>query len=59
MAAATQTQGYSDAFQRVFPDRDSAITAWMAYTEEGIYPDYGKGPWVVYLGRKPGIFIKV
>ena len=45
-----QTQGYSDAFQRVFPDRNAARATWKAYVRDKIYPDYGKAPWVVFLG---------
>jgi len=54
-----QTQGHSDAFQRVFPDFDTAKAAWLAYVEDQVYPDYGKGPWVVFLGRRPGVFTRV
>ena len=59
IAAALETQGFSGAFQRSFPDLDSARAAWDAFTRDGTYPNYGKGPWVVFLGRKPGIFIRV
>ena len=54
-----QTQGFSDGFQRTFPDRDSAEAAWSAYVRYKAYPDYGIGPWVVFIGRKPGVAIKV
>jgi hypothetical protein len=54
-----QTQGYSEGFQKTFPTRDSAAAAWSAYVLDKTYPTYGKGPWVVYLGRKPGVFTKV
>ena len=54
-----QTQGYSEGFQKTFLTRNSAETAWIAYTQDRTYPDYGKGPWVVFLGRKPGVFTKV
>lgn len=57
--AAMQTQGFSDAFQRVYPDRTSAEAAWNLYCADGTYPDYGKSPWVVYNGRRPGVFDKV
>jgi hypothetical protein len=59
LSAAMQTTGFSDAFQRCYPDRESARAAWTAFTIHGIYPDYGKGPWVVFLGRKPGVFVRV
>jgi len=54
-----QTQGHKEGFQRFFPTRDSAMAAWSAYNRDKTYPDYGKGPWVVFLGRKPGVFTKV
>ena len=54
-----QTQGFSDAFHQVFPDCDSAKAAWSTFTRDGIYPDYGRGPWVVYLGHKPGVCSKM
>lgn len=57
--AAMQTQGYSDAFQRTYPSYELAEAAWIAYTRDGTYPDYGRGPWVVFHGRKPGVFERV
>ena len=59
LGAALQTQGFSDGFQRVYPDHELAEAAWNAYTRDGIYPDYGKSPWVVFLGRKPGLIERV
>ena len=59
ISAALTTQGFSDAFQRSFPDRGSATAAWNTFAQDRTYPDYGKGPWVVFLGRKPGVFTKV
>ena len=58
-SAAFHTQGFSDAFQRAFPSRDSAEAAWSAYTRDGTYPGYGRGPWVVYHGQRPGVFTKM
>ncbi|KAF9782643.1 hypothetical protein BJ322DRAFT_1110520 [Thelephora terrestris] len=54
-----QTQGFSDPFQRIYPNFESAESAWNAYIRDKIYPDYGKSPWVVFLGNKPGVFTKV
>ena len=59
LIAITQTQGFSNAFQRTYPDYASALAAWNAFTRDGIYPDYGRGPWVVFLGRKPGLIERV
>ena len=57
--AAMQTQGFSDGFQRVFPDCDSAEEAWSAFIQDGTYPDYSRGPWVVYLGNRLGVISKI
>ena len=54
-----QTQGYSDNFQRVYPNHESAEAAWKAFKQEGIFPGYGKSPWVVYIGNKPGVAVKM
>ena len=54
-----QTQGYSDNFQRAYPSRESAEVAWRAFRQNGIFPDYGKGLWVVYIRNKPGVAIKM
>ena len=51
MQAVGQRDGYH---QREFPDRVSAEAAFTRFENEGIYPDYGKAPWVVFLGRKVG-----
>lgn len=59
MAVALQTQGFTDAFQRIYPDRVSAEAAWVDYYQDGIYPDYGRSPWVIFLGRKCGVFKRV
>ena len=57
--AAFQTQGFSDGFQKAFPDRDSAEAAWSAFARDGTYPDYGRAPWVVFLGRRPGVYSRM
>lgn len=54
-----QTQGFSNPFQRVYPDFESAEDAWNDFTRAKIYPGYGKAPWVVYLGQTTGIFTNV
>ena len=54
-----QTQNFSGAFQCTYPDRASATAAWEAYQQDGIFPGYSKGPWVVFLGRKLGVFERV
>lgn len=56
LSAAIQSQGFSGAFQRVYPDHESATEAWEAYQRDGTFPGYGKAPWVVFNGRKVGVF---
>lgn len=57
MLASTQTQGRGlDGFQKSYPDHKSAEIAWSAHVR---HITYGKGPWVVFLGRKPGVFTNV
>jgi len=54
-----QDIGQRDGYQRVYPDRVSAEAAFTRFENEGIYPDYGKAPWVVFLGRKVGPVTKM
>ena len=57
--ASIQTVGQKDGFQRAYPDRASAEAAFELFENEQIYPDYGKAPWVVFLGRKTGVVTKM
>ena len=57
--AMVQTVGQKDGFQRCYPDRASAETAFRLFEDEKVYPDYGKAPWVVYLGRRIGVITKM
>ena len=59
LSAAMQTVGQKDGFQRCYPDRASAEAAYDLFEEQGIYPDYGKSPWVVFHGRKTGVVSKM
>ena len=59
MIAAVQTQCFSDGFQRAYANRDAAEAAWQAFMRNGTFPDYGRSPWVVYFGRRPGVFTRV
>ena len=59
ITATTQTIGQEDGYQRVYPDRASAEAAFNRFENEGIYPDYGKAPWVVFLGRNVGVLTKM
>jgi len=57
--AAMQTVGQKDGFQRAYPDQASAEAAFNLFKNERIYPDYGKAPWVVFLGGKVGVITKM
>ena len=57
--ASFQTQGFSDNFQRTYSDRETADAAWCAYMRDGTLPDYGRPPWVVYIGRRVGVMERV
>ena len=59
VTAAMQTIGHRDGYQRVYADRVSAEAAFHRFESEGIYPDYGKAPWVVFLGRRVGVATKM
>ena len=54
-----QTVGQKDGFQRCYPDRASAEAAFSLFENEKVYPDYGKAPWVVYLGHRIGVITKM
>ncbi|KAF9787403.1 hypothetical protein BJ322DRAFT_1107468 [Thelephora terrestris] len=58
-SAIFQVQCFSDAFQRAFPSRKVAENAWVAFMKDGTFPDYGRSPWVVYFGRRPGVFERI
>jgi hypothetical protein len=54
-----QTVGFSDGFQKAYPDCKSTEDAWLAFDRDGSYPTYGKAPWVVFLGRKLGVLSRI
>lgn len=57
--ASIQTIGQKDGFQRFYPDHASAKDAFDLFRDEGIYPDYGRAPWVVFLGCRIGVITKM
>ena len=59
LGAAAQSQSFPDGFQKAFPNREQAMDAWIAFMSDGTYPGYGKRPWVVYVGRRTGVFLRV
>lgn len=54
--AISQTDGFSNAFMLAFNDPASAGLAFERFQEDGTVPNHGHGPWVVFMGRRPGVF---
>jgi hypothetical protein len=59
MIATLESQCFSDGFQRAYPNPEAAEAVWLAFMRDGTFPDYGRSPWVVYFGRRPGVFTRV
>ena len=59
LLASFQTQGFSGNFQRIYPNRETADAAWLAYMRDGTFPDYGRSPWVIFIGRWVGVTERV
>ena len=54
--ATEQTDGFPDAFMLAFEDPAQANDAFNRFLEHGIIPARGRGPWVVFVGRRQGVF---
>ena len=39
-----------------YDDPTAANTAYEQFQEFGTIPAHGRGPWVVFMGRQPGVF---
>lgn len=39
-----------------FDDQAAASAAYEQFQTDGIVPSHGRGPWVVFVGRQPGVF---
>ena len=55
--ATEQTEGFPNSFKLAFEDAAQAHHAWNQFIEDGTIPAHGRGPWVVFVGRKQGVFI--
>lgn len=56
VSAIEQTKGFPDAFKLAFEDPAQADNAFDKFREDGTIPAHGRGPWVVFIGRKQGVF---
>ena len=54
--ATEQTEGFPNAFKLAFEDTAHANHAWNKFLEDGTIPAHGRGPWVVFVGRRQGVF---
>ena len=54
--ATDQTDGFPHAFMLAFDDPAAADTAYERFQEDGTIPAHGRGPWVVFIGRRRGVF---
>jgi len=54
--ATSQTDGFPGAFMLAFDDPAAANTAYEQFQQSGVVPAHGRGPWVVFIGRQPGVF---
>ena len=54
--ASRQTDGYPCALMLAFDNPDAAEHAYELFEEDGTTPAHGRGPWVVFIGRTPGVF---
>ena len=54
--ATDQTDGFQRAFMLAFDDPAVADAAYEKFQEDGTIPVHGRGPWVVFVGRQPGVF---
>ena len=54
--AIEQTEGFANGFKLAFEDPVQAHDAYNQFIKDGIIPPHGKGPWVVFAGRRQGIF---
>ena len=54
--ATSQTDGFPFGLMLAFDDPAVADRAYEEFQEDGTTPDHGRGPWVVFIGRTPGVF---
>ena len=56
LTATSQTNGFPHGFMLAFDDPATADTAHKEFQISGTIPTHGRGPWVVFIGRRPGVF---
>ena len=56
IGATEQTEGFPNAFKLAFEDPAQADKAYSKFLKDGTVPAHGRGPWVVFAGRKQGVF---
>ena len=54
--ATSQTDGFPYSLLLAFDDPVAADRAYEEFLDDGTTPSYGRGPWVVFIGRTPGVF---
>ena len=54
--ATSQTDGFANALTLAFDDPSVAEHAYEQFQDNGTIPAHGRGPWVVFMGRQPGVF---
>ena len=54
--AISQTDSFPHSLVLAFDDPAIADRAYEAFQEDGTTPAQGRGPWVVFIGRTPGVF---
>ena len=57
--ASIQTVGQRDGFQQCYPGCAPAEDAFDLFQNGGVYPDYGKAPWVVFHGCRIRVMTKM
>ena len=54
--ATSQTDGFPHAFMLALDDPAAADAVYKDFQSSGTIPAHGRGPWVVFIGRRPGVF---
>ena len=54
--ATSQTDGFPYSLMLAFDDPAAADRAYEQFQYDGTTPAHGRGPWVVFIGRTPGVF---
>ena len=54
--AISQTDSFPHSLVLAFDDPAAADRAYEVFQIDGNTPAHGRGPWVVFIGRTPGVF---